>query len=446
MNLMLLNRYDFLGRFAKLATTNVLSQIVVPVGSLIGLALLGHLPNINYLTGVALGHVLFQQLYGMFGFLRMSTTGLTAQAVGKDDRQEVLLVGIRYGILAIAIGILLIMLQYPLRELGFTILNATGEVRIAANAYFNIRIWGAPILFMNWIFTGWLLGQEQQKKVLLLSLGDNIGIIVLNYLFIVQLNWGSAGVGLSLVLSNGFIFVLTLALLWRELSFREIQKVVGGIVDWSALKISFNLNTNLFLRSILSRGVFFVVVSVGATIGNDILTENSLLIQMFSLTVFISTGLGLATETLAANFKGQNSPERLWPLLQVGLGISFLMGLICSSISLFFPRTLLGLLTNHTELINQAIVYIPWFVGFIIFSAIVYLLDGYFAALAAGDAIRNATFLGVFLGFIPFAFWSWHEHSNHLLWLALLVDMAIRAFVMLFQVPKTLVFKEDTAT
>lgn len=144
MNITLPSRYDFLSRFLKLAIANVLSYIMVPLAGTISVAFLGHLTDIHYFAGVTLSTSLFSYIYSIVSFLRMGTTGVTAQAKGRDDREEMLLVGLRNGLIALGIGGLILILQYPLQQLWFAIVSATPLVKASGIDYFNARIWGAP--------------------------------------------------------------------------------------------------------------------------------------------------------------------------------------------------------------------------------------------------------------------------------------------------------------
>ena len=143
---MKLHQYDFLYRFLKMAAINVVSNITIPLSGAISVAFLGHLSNISYLAGVALGAILFDFLYESCSFIKSGTTAITSQAVGRDDREAILLAGLQNGLIALGLGMLFLLLQYPLGHLGFMLLHTTPDVQLAGITYFNSRIWGAPAL------------------------------------------------------------------------------------------------------------------------------------------------------------------------------------------------------------------------------------------------------------------------------------------------------------
>ncbi|MBE9152380.1 MATE family efflux transporter, partial [Coleofasciculus sp. LEGE 07092] len=156
---------------------------MVPLAGIFSVAFLGHLGEIRHLAGVTLSTVLFNHIYRSLGFLRTGTTGTTAQAVGREDGDEVLLTGLRNGIIAVGLGLAILILQHPLQELGFALLSAAPEVKSSSQAYYATRIWGAPATLLNFVFIGWFLGREESSKVLLLSVIGNAANVVLDCLF-----------------------------------------------------------------------------------------------------------------------------------------------------------------------------------------------------------------------------------------------------------------------
>ncbi|NET83513.1 MAG: MATE family efflux transporter, partial [Moorea sp. SIO1F2] len=244
------NQDNVLYRFWKLAIINILSNLTVPLAGLISVAFLGHLDQIRHLAGVVIATILFNFIYKSLGFLRMGTTGVTAQAVGRNDRDAMLLVGLRNGLIALILGVVILSLQYPIRELGFALLSATPDVKFSGIAYFNARIWGAPATLLNFVVIGWFLGREMSGKVLLLSIIGNCANIVCDYFTIIRWGWESTGAGLSVAVSQYVMVLVGLVLVTREIQWQELISVAMRIWYLSEIKATFTLNSDIFIRSL----------------------------------------------------------------------------------------------------------------------------------------------------------------------------------------------------
>lgn len=212
-------------------------------------AFLGHLEEIRHLAGVALATVLFNYIYWTFGFLRMGTTGTTAQAVGRSDEEAVLLTLLRNGVLALGIGLIILVLQHPLRELGFTLLSAAPEVKSSGRAYYDALIWGAPATLLNFVFIGWFLGRSLGDKVLLLSVVGNTANVVLDYLFVVRWGWESAGAGWGTGASQYLMLLIGLIAASPSLREDKVRAVAQQLLDPSALRATFTLNRDILVRT-----------------------------------------------------------------------------------------------------------------------------------------------------------------------------------------------------
>lgn len=437
MKITLPNQYDFFSRFSRLTTINILSNITEPLAGTISLIFLGHLNQINYLAGITLSTTLFNYMYFIVNLLRMGTTGVTAQAVGRDDREQMLLVGLRNGLIALSIGGLILVLQYPLQQLWFGILNATPLVKASGIDYFNARIWGAPAVAVNFVLVGWFLGREKSGYVLLMTLVANTANIMFDYLFIIHWHWASTGAGVSQAVSQYLMLLLGIILVSRDINWQELRSAAERLWDASAFKEAFILNGNIFIRSSASMLVATIFTVLSSAMGTTILTKNALLLQIIMLFLYFFDGVGFATETLSGNFKGKKDSERLLPIIQVALSSSLLLGLAGGGACFLFPQSIFGLFTNHEEVTEQIEIYIPWLVSILGLNSVSVVLEGYFAGLAQGQFLRNSALWGSLLGFAPLAIVAWHYHSNHILWLAMTVFRLTRTIVLVIQMPGT---------
>lgn len=429
--------HDLLRRFYQMTGINVLANLTEPLAGLIAIAFLGHLAEINYLAGVSLATVLFNFIFESLLFLRISTTALAAQAVGKDDQEELLLVALRSAFIALVIGIVIVILQYPIGALGFTLLNGSPEVESSGLSYFYARIWGTPAVLLNFVIIGWFLGREQNGKVFLLTAIGNIVHVVLSYMAIVQWELGSQGAGLSQAFSEYLTLLIGIILAIISIDRQILSKVTCQFWDGSAFRTTISFNGDLLLKSFIYISIWTIFFAVSANLGTEVLSENTLLQQVVYLIMYVVEGIGFATETLTGNLKAQEENEQLLSLLQVSLLISTLVGVLSSGACIFFPEIIFGLLTNHNEIIEPIKIYVPWLFIVLTCFSIAWILEGYFAGLANGKALRNAALAGLLLGFAPAAVWAWVVHDNHILWLAISAFMVTRVVVLLVQLSGT---------
>ncbi|HEY9748229.1 MAG TPA: guanitoxin biosynthesis MATE family efflux transporter GntT [Allocoleopsis sp.] len=428
----------FLRRFYQLAIVNIFSNLMVPLAGLLDIAFLGHLAEIRHLAGVALATVLFNYLYWTFGFLRMGTTGMTAQAVGRGDREGALLVGLRHGLVALAIGLVILLLQAPLRAIGFALLSATAEVKLAGQAYYNVMIWGAPATLLNFVLMGWFLGREQSGKVLLLSAISNLTNSFMDYFFVVRWGWESAGAGASTALSQYLMLLAGLLLICREVRWSQVQAIAAKIWEPVALKAAFTLNREILIRTFALISTFAVFTNLSSTFGTNVLATNTVLLQVVTLAAYFIDGLAFATESLAGIFRGQGTNEQLRLLLWISGGTSFVFGLGFAIAFISNPDLCFGLLTNHTDVLQRINQYVVWLLPVLGFGSIAYMLDGYFIGLTAGKILRRSVVVAAVVGFAPVAIAAWYWQNTHLLWLALTLFMTTRALMLGKQVPGSL--------
>lgn len=428
---------DFHRRFFRLAIINILSNLLVPLAGLVSVAFLGHLTEIRHLAGVALATVLFNYIYWTFGFLRMGTTGTTAQAVGRGDQEAVLLTGLRNGILALGLGLAILVLQHPLQELGFTVLSAAPDVRASGQAYYNALVWGAPATLLNFVLLGWFLGREQVRQVLVMSAVGNGASVALDYLFIVRCGWESAGAGWATASSQYLTMLVGLTFVCREVRLKQVQAVAGQILDSSALKASFVLNSDILVRTLALISTFALFTNLSSMLGTNVLAINTLLLQVVTLAAYFIDGLAFATESFAGSLRAQGS-QQLAPLVRISGGTSLSLGLAFALVFVLLPGSLFGLLTNHAEILERIDDYVWWLLPVLGFGSIAYMLDGYFLGLTEGRILRSSSVTAALVGFAPVAVVAWQFRSSQMLWLALSLFMAARAVTLGVQVPRTL--------
>jgi multidrug resistance protein, MATE family len=429
---------DILRRFFQLSIANILANLLVPLAGLMDIAFLGHLSEIRHLAGVAIATVLFDYLYWTFGFLRMGTTGMTAQAMGRQDPDSALLVGLRNGAIALGLGIALILFQTPIRMVGFALLTTTPDVKAAGQAFYNALIWGAPATLLNFVVVGWFLGRSQSNRVLLLSAVNNLTNVGLDYLFIVRWGWASGGAGAATALSQGAMLLVGVGLLTREVSWAQLHRGSKRLLDATALKDTVMLNGELVLRTLALISTFAMFTNLSSNLGPQVLSTNAILLRVVTLAAYFIDGLAYATESLVGRLSAQKNLTQLALLLRVGTLTSLGLGLLISLAFTLAPASLFGILTNHPEILDRIGTYTPWLLPVLGFGSIAFLLDGYFLGLTAGRLLRRSVIIAAVGGFLPAAIAAAHFRNVHLLWLALTLFMAFRVFVLAIEIPKTL--------
>jgi MATE family multidrug resistance protein len=437
-------QYSFLPRFSRLASVSVLSNMMVPLAGLVDIAFLGHLADIRHLAGVILATIIFDYLYRVLKFLRSSTNAITAQATGLDDPKGVLLAGLRSALIALSLGLLIVLLQYPLQKIGFTILSGSPDIELSGVDYFSARIWGAPAVLLNFVLFGWFLGREMNGVVLLMSLVGNGSNVLLDYLMIVKWGWESMGAGLATAISQ--YLALLIGLVWAGFSieWQVLPAAWEEMFDWAALKETVVLNSNILIRFLALISAYSIFMNLSALMGTSFVAENGLLLQIAFLSQFAVQGVGVTTQTLTGNFKSKGKIDQMIPLLIVSMLASLLISLTVATASIVFPEQVFGLLTNHAEVNEHITNYTIWLLPVLVITAIAFILEGYYIGLKEGAILRNAVLIAFGVGFVPLAIAGWYFHNNHLLWSAIVSYMGTIMVLLAAQLPRTLA-KESVA-
>lgn len=414
----------------RLSIPNVVTNITVPLLGLVDLAMMGHLDNPVYIGAIALGGVIFNIIYHSFAFLRMGSSGFTAQAYGAKNTKAVSLVLIRSLIVGLSMAFLLILLQYPIQWIGFNLLDGSEEVKTLAKQYFYIRIYAAPATLSLYALYGWFLGLQNARIPMILAIVVNVVNIFLNFLFIYVFNMKSDGVALASVLAQ--YSGLVLALIFLATTYRKylIKLSSAVIFQLNEIKRFFRVNSDIFIRTILLLLVLAFFTSRSAKISDEILAVNSLLFQFFFIFSYFADGFAFAGEALAGKAKGAGNirhlKETVKYLFNWGWGASLLFGLVF----LVGMKPLLWIMTNNDELINMAYKYRYWIITLPIVSGAAFIWDGIYIGVTASKAMRNTMIIASLFVFLPAYYLSIQNFGNNALWFALHLFMISRGLLM----------------
>ena len=415
-------------RFFRLAIPNILSNITVPLVGLVDAAFLGHLPNIDFLAGVALGAVIFDYAYWTFGFLRMGTTGTTAQAVGRDDYGEICHILYRSLVVAITVALVLLLARDLIRDVGFAVLSGSPGVEQAGADYFNARIWAAPATLSNYVLLGWLLGRERAREALLITVAGNLANVVLDYLFIVELGWAASGAGVATAMSQYFMLLVAAVFVCRAGPFAPVSG--AAVFHRERLAALFRLNRDILVRTLALLTTFALFTNFSALMGTTILAANAILMRLHLVAAYLIDGAAFATESLAGIYYGQRDVDRLRRVLRLAMMIGLAFAVPVLVVIFLAPGTVFGIMTSHPDVIVAAQRYAPWMVPMLIFGSIAYIYDGFFIGITEGKVLRNQMVVSVLGFFLPVAWLAVRRYDNDLLWAAIVLFTIGRVITM----------------
>lgn len=390
---------------------------------------MGHLPDPRYLGGVTLGAVLFSFLFWGFGFLRMGTTGLTAQAEGRADQQAVLRLLVQSLLVAGAIGVCLVALHPLLIPLGLALLSGSTAVTEQAEIYARIRILSAPAVLANYVLIGWFLGRGVSRVTLLLMVVNNLINIVLDLVFVLLLGMATAGVAAASVIADYLTTVLGLSLalgVWRRCGWVRISRVFADAVGYRRL---LSVNSALFVRTLCLLFAFAFFHSQGARLGDVPLAGNAVLLQFVLLASYGLDGFAHAIESLVGRAVGASDRVDYWRVIRAGFEWSLVTAVGLGMGFWLFGGALITLLTDLPEVREQAAIYLPWMIGMPIVSAVAYLLDGIFIGATRTRAMRDTMLISVVFIYLP-VWWVTQPWGNHGLWFAFIVFHAARGALL----------------
>ena len=416
-----------------IAVPVMLSNVSTPLIGVVDTAIVGHYPNPLYIGAVAVGSLIFTFVFWGFGFLRMGTTGLTAQALGAGDDVE-LAAGLgRALLIAASAGLCLIVSQWPIREIAFRLLGASPEVERLARAYFDVRIWAAPATLANYALLGWFIGLGRTDIGLALQLILNLTNMVLDVTFVWGLGWDVRGVAFGTTLAEYVAAVSGVAIAVWHLQRIGGRWTLGRILAPARLKRVFFVNGDIMIRSLALMTVFVWFTSQGARQGDAILAGNSILMQFIASCAFFLDGLAFAAEALVGRAVGASQREGLKIAARMttfwAVGVAVLLALV---LALCGPLFIDGL-TVDTSARSAARAYLPWAAAAPLLGVWAYQLDGIFIGATRTAEMRNAMLasLAVFL----IAWWLLLPMGNTGLWAAFYVHYLARTASLLYYYP-----------
>lgn len=393
----------------RLALPSIISNITVPLLGMADTAIVGHMGNAAFIAAISLGTTAFSMVYWVFSFLRMSTSGLIAQAHGAKN--HIMATEVMRKSLGVSLGIAIFLLicQQPLFHITSLLMHAREDALPYLHTYFFVAIWGAPSILFNYSLSGWFIGHQDTRTPMWAAILQNISNIILSLLFVYRLDWGIAGVAWGTVLGawTGTLFMLL------RLNIRQLFRMESTNSRYHLLQT----NIDIFLRTLCLVCVTVYFTRAGSMQAQGILEANTLLMQFFVLFSFFADGFANAGEALAGRHHGANDKRGLRTLIchlhRWGLGTALCFGLIYA----VFGSSFLTLLTNQVMVKKLAVSFLPWLCLMPLMGYAAFMWDGVFIGLTRSRQMLGSMFIGMltfFLLWLPLRTFL----GNHALWLA----------------------------
>ena len=420
----------------KLSIPIFFANLAVPMVGIIDTALMGNLGNLSYLSATSVAANLFSMIFWSFGFLRMGTVGMVSQANGRNDYSEILNIVIRNLLFVALISIIIILLQNLILNLSLKIFDLSETTRDLYEQYFRIRVYSAPGELTLYIITGLFVGLQKTKTssfaVGFFSLLNILISIVLVTKFDLNIKGVAYGTLFSALITSSIFLFYTFFYLSK---FTKIKIDFGQILNLNKIKDIFNINLNIFIRTILLTFSFLWFTYLGTQIGEDYVAANAILINLVFLSAFILDAYAFSTEGIVGYSLGRKDLNLFKNIVKNSFILSSLSGLIISIIYFFSYEQVINLMSDLEEIRKLSSSYVIWLIIFPLISSFCYQFDGIFIGASQTKELRNAMIFSVFSYLIISIFLTKLLFNNGI-WISLCVFMILRALSLFYYLDK----------
>ena len=425
--------------YLKLALGFTLSTLTTPLLNSVDTAVVGNLSNPVFIGGVTLGGTIFNTIYWLFGFLRVSTSGYSAKAFGENNEKEEITVLIRPVLISLILGFLFVIFQKSILWGFIHFFDAGKEITKYIEIYFNILIWGAPFVFLNYTFLGWIMGRKEIRKCLILQLMTNIVNIFLDLYFVEVLGMDVAGVAVATLISQIMTTLLSIFIILRTFSLKKILHNINlkEIFDRSEMKKVGAVNSDLVIRTICLLVATNLFLEKAAHNGKIILAANSILFQVQYLMSYIFDGFANASSVFSGIAAGEKNFRKLKWVMRKSIQFCVIISIFLSTAFVFGGKKLLLFYTKNAEVINTANQYKIWIIIFPLVVSFGLVIYGNFTGTTETAYIRNSMIQALIV-FLIFYFAGTAINQNHGLWLSFIVFSLARSVFLIRYIGKFL--------
>lgn len=430
-------------RVLALAWPIILSNLSVPLVGIVDTAVVGQIPDPKYMASVAVGATLFSSVFWIFGFLRMGTTGFVSQAMGANNAQEVAESLLRAIMIALVLSAVVIVLQSPIVLLTLSLMNPGEALEPIIRDYFDIRIYSAPATFINYCILGCLIGLQKMRWALMLQLVLNGSNLLLDVIFVLYMGMDSAGVAWASLISE---YLACFVGLWLLRSYLKLafNKSVEPLSEWfgklfapDKLKAFFEVNGNLFLRTLFLTAAFFFFTSRGAQFGVVVLAANAILINLLQMLAYGLDGFAQSAEALTGGAYGVKNRKAFQQAVKVSTLWAGVAAILIAIVYALLGQSIVASMTVNPEVIATALQYLPWLIAAPIIAVWSYQFDGIFTGAMDTRTMRNTVLFSAII-YVGLVYLLTPSMGNHGLWLSMMIFLGLRGLTLGLAYPKLL--------
>ena len=420
----------------KLSIPIFFANLAVPLVGIIDTALMGNLGNLSYLSATAVAANLFSMIFWSFGFLRMGTVGMVSQAHGRDNYSEILDIVIRNLIFVLLISIIIILLQNYILSLSLKIFDLSDATRNLYKQYFQIRVYSAPGELTLYIITGLFIGLQKTKTSSFAVGFFSILNILISIVLVTKFDLNIKGVAYGTLYSALITSTVFLIYMFYYLSkYTKITVKLTQILNFKKIKDIFNINLNIFIRTILLTFSFLWFTYLGTQIGEDYVAANAILINLVFLSAFILDAYAFSTEGIVGYSLGKKDLNLFKKIIKNSFILSSITGLIISILFFFSHNSVINLMSDISEIRMLSSSYVIWLIILPIISSFCYQFDGIFIGASQTLELRNAMIFSVLCYLIISVLLTKFLFNNGI-WISLCVFMILRAISLFYYLDK----------
>jgi len=414
-----------------IALPAIVSNITVPLLGLVDVAIVGHLGAAAYIGAIAVGGMMFNVIYWVFGFLRMGTSGMTSQALGRRDLGEASAMLLRSVGIAMAVALGLIALHALLREAAFFVIMPSQDVRPLTATYFNILILGAPAMLGLFSLSGWFIGMQNSRIPMLIAIVQNVVNICASTLLVFGLGLKVEGVAFGTLIAQYCGFLMGVALCLKHYGRLRRHIVLRGVWRRTVMAHFFRVNRDIFFRTLCMVSVMLFFTSAGSWQGDVVLAVNTLLMQFYMLFSYIMDGFAYAGEALSGRHYGARNGEALRQTVSRLFRWGWAMAALFIVVYAVGGDAFLSLLTDEPTVVSASHTYYYWALAIPLAGTAAFVWDGVFIGCTAtrGMLVSMAAAAATFF-FLYFTLRT--PLGNHGLWLAFISFISMRGIVQTF--------------